>query len=108
LHCVRAENHVRQDLGPNVVDMVGDEALLYVDRCLIEEGSVHAFWALRDRSLRAGGLAGIGDAEIRGMVEAIEANSNAHGIRLFNMNDPASFYPNTRCPSTFSGNRHCR
>lgn len=93
----------------NVVATVEDEALLYIDRCLIEEGSVHAFRALKDRGLevwrpeqftacadhyvptgdRAGGIAGIGVAEIRGMVEAIEANSNAHGIRLFGMKDPA-------------------
>lgn len=93
----------------NVVATVEDEALLYIDRCLIEEGSVHAFRALKDRGLqvwrpaqftscadhyvptgdRTGGIAGIEVAEIRGMVEAIEANSAANGIRLFGMNDPA-------------------
>ncbi len=93
----------------SVVATVEDEALLYIDRCLIEEGSVHAFRTLEDRGLavwrpeqftscadhyvptgdRAGGTAAIESAEVRGMVEAIEANSEAHGIRLFGMNDPA-------------------
>jgi 3-isopropylmalate/(R)-2-methylmalate dehydratase large subunit len=93
----------------NVVAAVDDEVLLYIDRCLIEEGSVHAFRALRDRGLevwrpeqftscadhyvptgdRTGGIAGIEGAEIRAMVEAIEANSEANGIRHFGMDDPA-------------------
>jgi len=92
----------------NVVAAVDDEVLLYIDRCLIEEGSVHAFRALRDRGLevwrpeqftscadhyvptgdRTGGIAAIEAAEIRAMVETIEANSEAHGIRHFGMSDP--------------------
>jgi 3-isopropylmalate/(R)-2-methylmalate dehydratase large subunit len=92
----------------NVVAAVDDEVLLYIDRCLIEEGSVHAFRALRDRGLevwrpeqftscadhyvptgdRTGGIAAIEAAEIRAMVETIDANSEAHGIRHFGMNDP--------------------
>jgi 3-isopropylmalate/(R)-2-methylmalate dehydratase large subunit len=93
----------------NVVTEVADEALLYIDRCLIEEGSIHAFRTLTERGLkvwrpdqfvacadhyvptgdRTGGIAAIGDSEIRAMVEAIEANTKAHRIRLFGMNDAA-------------------
>lgn len=93
----------------NVVAEVADEALLYIDRCLIEEGSVHAFRTLEERGLkvwrpeqfiacadhyvptgeRTGGIAAIGDSEMRAMVEAIEANTKANGIRLFGMDDAA-------------------
>lgn len=93
----------------NVVAAVDDEVLLYIDRCLIEEGSVHAFRALKDRGLevwrpeqfmscadhyvptgdRTGGIAAIETADIRGMVEAIAANSETNRIRHFGMDDPA-------------------
>ncbi len=93
----------------NVVAAVDDEVLLYIDRCLIEEGSVHAFRALKERGLkvwrpaqftscadhyvptgdRTGGVAAIEGTEIRAMVEAIEANSETNGIRHFGMDDPA-------------------
>ena len=92
----------------NVVAAVDDEVLLYVDRCLIEEGSVHAFRTLRARGLevwrpdqftscadhyvptgdRTGGVAAIEDAAIRAMVEAIAANSESNGIRHFGIDDP--------------------
>jgi len=86
----------------------GGETLLYIDRCLIHEGSRHAFQMLKERGLsvarpkqvvacsdhyvptknRALGLAGIADEKIRGMVELLEANTSAHGIFLFGMHDP--------------------
>jgi 3-isopropylmalate/(R)-2-methylmalate dehydratase large subunit len=86
----------------------GGETLLYVDRCLIHEGSRHAFQMLNERGLpvarpkqvvacsdhyvpsknRALGFPGISDVKIRGMVELLEANANAHGIVLFGMDDP--------------------
>lgn len=86
----------------------GGETLLYIDRCLIHEGSRHAFQMLQERGLpvarpkqvvacsdhyvpsknRALGLAGISDEKIRGMVELLEANTREHGIMLFGMHDP--------------------
>ena len=92
----------------NVVTEVAEEALLYIDRCLIEEGSIHAFRTLKNRGLkvwrpeqfaacadhyvptgdRSGGVAAIEVPEVRSMVEAIEVNTKANGIRLFGMNDP--------------------
>jgi 3-isopropylmalate/(R)-2-methylmalate dehydratase large subunit len=86
----------------------GGETLLYVDRCLIHEGSRHAFQMLNERGLsvarpkqvvaccdhyvpsknRALGLPGILDDKIRGMVELLEANANAHEIMLFGIHDP--------------------
>jgi 3-isopropylmalate/(R)-2-methylmalate dehydratase large subunit len=86
----------------------GGETLLYIDRCLIHEGSRHAFQMLKERGLpvarpqqiiacsdhyvptqnRALGLDGIADEKIRGMVELLEANTNTHGINLFGLHDP--------------------
>jgi 3-isopropylmalate/(R)-2-methylmalate dehydratase large subunit len=86
----------------------GGETLLYIDRCLIHEGSRHAFQMLKERGLnvarpqqiiacsdhyvpsknRALGLAGIADEKIRGMVELLEANTSEHGIDLFGLHDP--------------------
>ncbi len=85
----------------------GGETLLYIDRCLIHEGSRHAFQMLKERGLavarpnqvvacsdhyvpsknRALGLAGISDDKIRGMVELLEENTRANGIMLFGMHD---------------------
>jgi 3-isopropylmalate/(R)-2-methylmalate dehydratase large subunit len=85
----------------------GGETLVYIDRCLIHEGSRHAFQMLNERGLpvarpkqvvacsdhyvptrnRALGLDGIADEKIRGMVELLEANTRAHGISLFGMHD---------------------
>ena len=84
------------------------EALLYIDRNLVHEGSFHAFGALkregrkvrrpdqtyavpdhyvptRDRDL---GLAGVGDAEMRTMIELLDANTKANGVRHFGLDDP--------------------
>jgi 3-isopropylmalate/(R)-2-methylmalate dehydratase large subunit len=86
----------------------GGETLLYIDRCLIHEGSRHAFQMLKERGLpvarpqqviacsdhyvpsksRALGLDGIADEKIRGMVELLEANTSEHGINLFGLHDP--------------------
>ncbi len=85
----------------------GDQTLLYVDRCLVHEGSRHAFEMLEERGLevarpqqiiacsdhyvptrnRALGLAGINDPEIRGMVELLERHTAQHGVRLYGMHD---------------------
>jgi 3-isopropylmalate/(R)-2-methylmalate dehydratase large subunit len=85
----------------------GGETLLYIDRCLIHEGSRHAFQMLAERGLavarpkqvvacsdhyvpttnRALGVSGIADDKIRGMVELLETNTAAHGIDLFGMHD---------------------
>jgi 3-isopropylmalate/(R)-2-methylmalate dehydratase large subunit len=86
----------------------GDEALLYIDRNLVHEGSFHAFGALeregrkvrRPRQTfavadhyvptlgRERGLAGVTDPEIRGMIELLERNAKAHGIAHFGIDDP--------------------
>jgi len=85
----------------------GGETLLYIDRCLIHEGSRHAFQMLKERGLavarpsqvlacsdhyvpsknRSLGLLGIADEKIRGMVELLEANTREHGVFLFGMHD---------------------
>ena len=85
----------------------GGETLLYVDRCMIHEGSRHAFTMIEDegRSVRrpaqvlavadqyvptrnrAAGLPGIGDERIRGMIELLEANTRRHGVTLFGLDD---------------------
>jgi 3-isopropylmalate/(R)-2-methylmalate dehydratase large subunit len=85
----------------------GDESLIYIDRCLIHEGSRHAFQMLKERGLpvarprqvvacadhyvpsrnRSLGLVAIPDEKIRGMVELLEANTAEHGVRLFGMHD---------------------
>lgn len=84
------------------------EALLYVDRALIHEGSSHAFAALaaEQRAVfrpqqvfafadhyvpttgRDKGVAGIAMPEIRNMVMQLEANTKRHGITLFGIDDP--------------------
>jgi 3-isopropylmalate/(R)-2-methylmalate dehydratase large subunit len=85
----------------------GGETLLYIDRCLIHEGSSHAFQMLTERGLavarpkqvvacsdhyvptkdRALGVSAIADEKIRGMVELLETNTAANGIALFGMQD---------------------
>ncbi len=81
------------------------QALLYIDRVLTQENCFHAFDKLRreGRSVRNPEQAfafsdhyvptrnrdkGIADAEIRNMVEMIEADAKQTGITLFDMNDP--------------------
>jgi 3-isopropylmalate/(R)-2-methylmalate dehydratase large subunit len=81
------------------------EALLWVDRHYVHEGSHHAFRKLDERgravaepSLTFGiadhyvptlGRPHIADAELGGMVQRLEANAIRHGIRLFGLGDPA-------------------
>jgi 3-isopropylmalate/(R)-2-methylmalate dehydratase large subunit len=84
------------------------EALLYVDRLYVHEGSSHAFAALAaanrkvarpdqvfahadhyvPTASRAGGADAIPIAEIRDMVKLLEANSAKHGVTLFGIDDP--------------------
>jgi 3-isopropylmalate/(R)-2-methylmalate dehydratase large subunit len=94
--------------GRHVVAVEEGEALLYVDRALIHEGSSHAFAALgaQQRAVfrpqqvfafadhyvpttgRDKGVAGIAVSEIRNMVMQLEANTARHGITLFGIDDP--------------------
>ncbi len=91
----------------HVIARVDDEVLLYVDRCIIHEGSNHAFETLRrarvsvrrpkqifafadhyvptDPARRAQGLDGIADKAVRGMVELLQRNTREHGIALFGL-----------------------
>ncbi|MPZ44783.1 MAG: 3-isopropylmalate dehydratase large subunit [Betaproteobacteria bacterium] len=84
------------------------EALLYVDRLYVHEGSSHAFAALdasnrklaRPRQVfahadhyvptasRAGGVDAIAIPEIRNMVKLLAANTARHGVTLFGIDDP--------------------
>jgi 3-isopropylmalate/(R)-2-methylmalate dehydratase large subunit len=84
------------------------EALLYIDRNIVHEGSFHAFAALEKEGRkvrkprqtfatadhyvptvgRAQGLAGITDPEIRGMVELLERNARENGMLHLGMDDP--------------------
>jgi 3-isopropylmalate/(R)-2-methylmalate dehydratase large subunit len=84
------------------------EALLYVDRAYVHEGSSHAFAALDARgrkvarpaqvfahadhyvptATRAGGVEGIAAPEIRNMVKQLAANAAKHGVTLFGLDDP--------------------
>jgi 3-isopropylmalate/(R)-2-methylmalate dehydratase large subunit len=81
------------------------EALLWVDRHFVHEGSHHAFRKLQEKgrtvaepSLTFGvsdhyvptrGRPNIADPEIAGMVERLTENASAHGLRLFGLDDPA-------------------
>jgi 3-isopropylmalate/(R)-2-methylmalate dehydratase large subunit len=80
-------------------------ALLWVDRHFVHEGSFHAFAQMQARGRRPAepGLTfafadhyvptrdrarGIANPEIAAMVRNLEANTRAHGIRLFGLGDP--------------------
>ncbi|MEM7566949.1 MAG: 3-isopropylmalate dehydratase large subunit [Pseudomonadota bacterium] len=80
-------------------------SLLWIDRHLVHEGSHHAFAKLAERGLPVAepgltiGVADhyaptrgrgrpIADPAIARMVETLERNTQAHGIRLFGLNDP--------------------
>lgn len=93
----------------HVVAQQEDETLLYVDRCLIHEGSRHTFDTLRERGLqvahpdqvfafsdhyiptdpaaRAHGIASVADLEIRDMLELLQKNTAEHGIKRFGWGD---------------------
>ncbi|MFM9973513.1 MAG: 3-isopropylmalate dehydratase large subunit [Beijerinckiaceae bacterium] len=80
------------------------EALLWVDRHFVHEGSHHAFRKLNDKqrgvaepALTFGvadhyvptrGRPVIADPEVSGMVARLTDNTSRHGIRLFGLNDP--------------------
>jgi len=91
-----------------VLALEDGDALVYVDRCLIHEGSRPAFAAM-DRlgktvrspsqviacadhymptTRRALGVAAIEDASIRQMVASLEDNARRHGCRLVGLDDP--------------------
>ncbi len=81
------------------------EALLWVDRHFVHEGSHHAFRQLdkRGASVAEPGLTFgvadhyvptlgrpfIADPEVAGMVERLSGNAAKHGFRLFGLDDPA-------------------
>ena len=93
----------------HVVAHEQDETLLYVDRCLIHEGTRHSFDTLHERGLtvahpekifafsdhyiptdtqaRSRGIANIPDAEIRNMVELLIRNTEEYGISRFGWGD---------------------
>ena len=93
----------------HVVAQEEDETLLYVDRCLIHEGSRHTFDTLHERGLkvahpdkvfafsdhyiptdpqaRARGVASIPDADIRNMVELLIRNTDDYKIARFGWGD---------------------
>jgi len=91
-----------------VTQGAGGDALLFVDRHYIHEGSFHAFTALakEGRSVRSPkhvfafddhyvptigrerGIAGVADAEGRGLIENLGRNAAKFGIRHFHIDDP--------------------
>jgi 3-isopropylmalate/(R)-2-methylmalate dehydratase large subunit len=93
----------------HIVAQEEDETLLYVDRCLIHEGSRHTFDTLHEEGLsvahpnkvfafsdhyiptdpqiRAQGIAGIADPEIRNMVQLLVRNTDEYGIPRFGWGD---------------------
>lgn len=82
------------------------QCLLWIDRHFLHEGSFHAFNKLRERNAsvanpeltfgvedhyvptRTHDLARI-DPALRDMMDQVRANTRAHGIRLFDLDDPA-------------------
>ena len=84
------------------------DSLLYVDRCLIHEGSSHCFeqlagkrrtvlrpeqiFAFSDHYVpttnRELGVAGATDEKIRAMIELLAENCTKHAIRLYGIDDP--------------------
>jgi len=94
----------------HVITQQGDETLLYIDRCLIHEGSRHTFdhiakdghavaepdkifafsdhYVPTDAAARKKGLDGVADPKIRGMIELLASNTKKHGIALFGIDDP--------------------
>ena len=93
----------------HIVAQEEDETLLYVDRCLIHEGSRHTFDTLHERGLsvahpekvfafsdhyiptdpqaRTLGVASIPDPEIRNMVELLIRNTDEYKISRFGWGD---------------------
>jgi 3-isopropylmalate/(R)-2-methylmalate dehydratase large subunit len=95
----------------HVICQEDSEALIYIDRCLLHEGSNHAFLSLEqhnrtvarprqvfafadhyvptDPVRRAAGLDGIGDDDIRNMVIELDRNTAAAGIAEFGLGNEA-------------------
>lgn len=93
----------------HVVAREEDETLLYVDTCLIHEGSRHTFDTLHERGLsvahpekifafsdhyiptdpqaRARGISSVGDTEIRNMLELLQQNTAEYHIARFGWGD---------------------
>jgi 3-isopropylmalate/(R)-2-methylmalate dehydratase large subunit len=93
----------------HVVAEEQDETLLYVDRCLIHEGSRHTFDTLHERKLlvahpeqifafsdhyiptdpkaRASGMSNVPDQEIRNMLELLVKNTSEYEIARFGWGD---------------------
>ena len=91
-----------------VTSGAGADALLFVDRHYIHEGSFHAFNALeraghvvrRPQQVfafddhyvpttgREKSIAGVADAEAKGLIENIARNTAKYGIRHFHIDDP--------------------
>jgi hypothetical protein len=112
-HAIGAMNKMRtlfeKVWDAHIVAQEEDETLLYVDRCLIHEGSRHTFDTLQerglsvahpdkifafsdhyvptDRQIRAGDIAGIPDLEIRNMVELLIRNTDEYKISRFGWGD---------------------
>ncbi len=88
-----------------IVEREDGEALLWVDRHFVHEGSHHAFRSVDARGERVAepaltfgvadhyvptrGRPAIPDAEIAGMVERLSVNAAEHAFRLFDLDDPA-------------------
>ncbi len=88
-----------------VVKREDGQCLLWIDRHLLHEGSFHAFNKLKERDAevarpdltfgiedhyvptRTRDLSKI-DPAIRGMIEQLRGNSERHGLRLFDLDDP--------------------
>jgi 3-isopropylmalate/(R)-2-methylmalate dehydratase large subunit len=88
-----------------IVTREDGEALLWVDRHFVHEGSHHAFrkldekarsvaepaltFGVADHYVPTRGRPVIADPEIAGMVERLKANTSRHGVKLFGLDDPA-------------------
>jgi len=88
-----------------VAEREDGEALLWVDRHYVHEGSFHAFDQLKERGAGVaepsrtfaiadhyvptrGNRRDIANPDIARMVELLETNTTAHGVRLFGLDDP--------------------
>jgi len=88
-----------------IVTREDGEALLWVDRHFVHEGSHHAFrqvdahergvaeagltFGVADHYVPTHGRPAISDPTVAGMVERLRANTRRHGIRSFDITDPA-------------------
>jgi 3-isopropylmalate/(R)-2-methylmalate dehydratase large subunit len=100
------------------------EALLWVDRHYVHEGSHHAFRKLHERGLPLAepnltfgyadhyvptrGRPVIGDPEVAGMVSFLRENAARHGFRHFDLDDPAQGPACWSCAATATPRRTAR